>query len=158
MGLDHLWAACLDHYCDTVKMEIKFYLYCTQKSFHILFYFPICVVVVGLCVVTACWGSASDDWHSGFNGWNDKICWWQQHIVVSCWDHRKECLLSRWGKVQKKQYGKTCGLRGVPLLPGEGSTCFPWGEMKDICRGVVDAHDPMGWEFSLLTHWMPSSK
>ena len=63
-GSDHLWAAYLDHDGSTVKMVPKVSSIAHAKSSYILFYFPTCPVVVGLCAVMACWGMAFEDWCS----------------------------------------------------------------------------------------------
>ena len=47
-----------------LKMVPKNSFILHTKSFHILFYFLTCAVVVEMCAVTACWGSASKDWCS----------------------------------------------------------------------------------------------
>ena len=65
LGLHHLWTAYLDHGCNRVKNGANVSLILHPKSFHMLFYFPTCAVVVGLCAVMVCWGLASKDWCSG---------------------------------------------------------------------------------------------
>ena len=42
----------------------------------------------------------------------------------------------------------------VPVLPGWVEHMQSLGGMEDVCRVVIDVHDLMGWEFSLMTQWM----
>ena len=150
-GLDHLWAAYLDHGCSTVKNGAKSYIHTVLEiiSYIVLFLNMCCCCKVvcshgmlrlsiwGLRLHGNCWSVCSTELKP--SGWimGGQNCWGQY----------------KWNSMLKQECRE-----GYLSFLDESSICNPWDGMEGVCKDVINVHDLMGWEFSLLTQWMPDSE
>ena len=115
---------------------------CTNKPFY-CYAIPTYTFTVGLCVVMACQGSASEDRCSGVIAALFKML--SSGVRMDNGRNR----IAGMGMNEKLSYNRRRGEWYLSFLAKE-SICNPWGGMEDVCRVVVTVHDPMGLEFSQL--------
>ena len=114
---------------------------CANKLFY-CYMFPTYTVTVGLCVVMACWGSASKDWHSRVIAGLFKML--SSEVRMDNGTHR----IAGMGMNEKVSDNRSSSEWYLFFLAKE-SISNPWGGMEDVCRVVVTMHDLMGLGFSL---------